>query len=229
MKACSKASSRFSRLAHGGKMKLARKTIMMHGGAELYVLSPAEPITNVTSGHDNKGFAAIFGNGSGYAFLTQFFAAAADLRKNEILYLDTKYFRNDGFEETFSEIEYNYAIVCTNYCETQVSPKEIEKALATKIYTEQIIDRTPTADLHYLDAWKTRRRLTVKLHKEILFLSTNRDGFISLAMGASNLAKCGDKYYDFMPHYHFDWDENTSASVGVTLYHWHSSSEMTKG
>lgn len=210
-------------------MKFAKKTIMMHGGVELYVLTPAELITNVTAGHDNRGSAAIFGNGSGYTFLTEFFSVAADLRKNEILYLDTNHYQDDGFDETFGEIDYNYAIVCTNYCETQVSPKEIENALAKKIYTEQIIDRTPTVDLHHVDAWKTQRRLTVKLHKEIMFLSTNRDGFISLAMGASNLAKGGDKYYDFMPHYHFDWDENTSASVGVTLYHWHSSNDIMKG
>lgn len=53
-----------------------------------------------------------------------------------------------------------------------------------------------------------------------MYISTNKDGFASLASGSCNLAEYGDKYYEFFPHDHFDWSENTSSSVGVTLYHW---------
>lgn len=203
-------------------MKLTKKTMILRGGTEVFVLTPAELVTNVTSGHDNKGFAAIFGNGSGYTFLTAFFSVASELRRNEILYLNTEFFRDNGFVETFSEIEYKYDIVCTNYCETQLSRKDIEKALTTKAYSEQIVNRSPTTDLHYPDSWKTERRLTVKLHKKIMFISTNKDGFISMAKGSSSMATYGDEYYDFLPHSHFDGYENTSTSVGITLYYWYN-------
>ncbi len=53
-----------------------------------------------------------------------------------------------------------------------------------------------------------------------MYISTNRDGFCSLAAGAEEMAENGDEHYDYLCHRHYDSDENTSASVGVTLYHW---------
>jgi len=47
--------------------------------------------------------------------------------------------------KVFNNCDYNLNIVCTNYCETQISPKDIEKILQVKIYSEEIINRSPGA------------------------------------------------------------------------------------
>ncbi|KNY25857.1 hypothetical protein [Pseudobacteroides cellulosolvens] len=203
-------------------MKITQKTITVHGGHEIFLLTPLMVNSNITSGHDNKGYVLIWGNGSGYKFLAECFSVASELKKNEILYLPAKFKGNDEFIQVFGNCDYNLNIVCTNYCETQISLKDIEKILKTKVCSEQIIDRSPIINTKYIERWKTDRRLTVKIYKRYLHISTNRDGFSSLAYGAGNMAEYGDVYYNFFPHVHYDWDENTYKSVGVNLYHWHN-------
>ncbi len=204
-------------------MKLIKKTISIHGGREIPVLAPLAPNSNITSGHDHKGDIMIWGNGSGYQYLAECFSIASELNKDEILYVPSQFKAGHKFVQTFDNCDYNLSIVCTNYCEIQISPKDIDKILRAKVYTEQIIYRSPTTRKEFIERWKTDRRLTVKIYKRGLYISTNKDGFSSLSFGACNIAEYGDNYYeDFLPHAHYDWNENTSASVGVTLYHWHN-------
>jgi regulator of sigma D len=203
-------------------VKLIRKKITIHGGNELFILKPCDISKSVTAGHDNKGFVLIWGNGSGYQFLAECFSIAASLQKNEILYIPIRYCPSDDFKETFNGFEYNYNIVCVNYCETQISLKDIEEILKIKIYTEETIILMPDVNTEYIDRWKTNRRLTVKIHRTNMYISTNRDGFHSLSRGACNLTEYGDEFInDYLPHMHYDWHENTSTSVGITLYYWH--------
>ncbi|SHO52525.1 hypothetical protein [Anaerocolumna xylanovorans] len=203
-------------------MELIKRRITVHGGKEVYVLTPGNVSKSITAGHDNKGFVLTWGNGSGYQFLAECFSAAADLQKNEILYLPVRYQASEEFIESFGGCEYNYNIVCTNYCETRISPKDIEEILKIKIWTEELIIRRSDIHTEYIDRWKTNKRLTVKIHKKNMYISTNRDGFHSLSCGACNLTEYGDEYIeDYLPHMHYDWNENTSVSVGVTLYYWH--------
>lgn len=203
-------------------MKLTRKKITIHGGKEVFILTPYNISKSIAAGQDNKGFVLIWGNGSGYRFLAEYFSIAAELQKNEILYLPVRYDASDDFKETFNGFEYNDNIICVNYCETQISPKDIEEILKIKTYTEDTIIRKPDVNTEYIDRWKTSRRLTVKIHKMNMYISTNRDGFHSLSCGACNLTEIGDEYIkDYLPHMHYDWDENTSASVGINLYYWH--------
>lgn len=116
-------------------------------------------------------------------------------------------------------------IICVNYCETQLSAKQIIKFLLNENFAvEDAISRPVQKYNEYIDMWKTNRRLTVKLYKKTLFIYTNGDGFKSLSNGAFNMAENGDdvELNDYSPHYHFDWDENTSKSEGLTLYYWHN-------
>lgn len=202
-------------------MQLIKKTITVHGGREVYILTPVTVHPAITSGHNNIDYVMIWGNGSGYQFLAECFQISAQLNKNEILYLPIHFKANENFKETFSDCDYNFNIICTNYCEIQIAPKDIEKILQVKVYSEQIINRSPTINTEFIYRWKTYRRLTVKIHKRNMYFTTNKYGFSSLARGAFHLTKYGNNYYDFLPHEHFDWDENTSSSTGVTLYHWH--------
>jgi hypothetical protein len=202
-------------------VKLIRKKITVHGGNEVFILTPCDISKSLTAGHNNKGFALTWGNGSGYQFLAECFSIAAGLQRNEILYLPIRYGASDEFKETFNEFAYNYNIVCINYCETQISSKDIEVILKIKTYTEEIIIRKPSVNNEFIDRWKTNRRLTVKIHGKNICISTNRDGFQSLSYGACNLTEYGDEYInDCLPHMHYDWNENTSTSVGITLYYW---------
>lgn len=107
-----------------------------------------------------------------------------------------------------------------------MSPKEIEDILRIKVWTEEIIKRNPKMNTEFIDRWKTNKRLTVKIHKKNMYISTNNDGFQSLSHGAYNLTEYGDEYIeDYLPHMHYDWGDNTAASVGVTLYYWHDKEE----
>ncbi|WFR59648.1 hypothetical protein QA584_11340 [Anaerocolumna sp. AGMB13025] len=202
-------------------MKLIKRKIKVYGGKEIYILTPYAISPNITAGHDNKGFVLIWGNGSGYQFLTECFSIAAELHKDEILYLPVRYQVGKEFTDTFQGCECNYDIVCRNYCETQISIKEIEDILKIKSRTEEIIQRNPKINKEFIDRWKTNRRLTVKIHKRNMYISTNRDGFHSLTYGAMNLTEYGDVYIeDYLPHMHYDWSENTSSSIGINLYYW---------
>ncbi len=206
-------------------MKLTKRKITVHGGKEVFILTPYDN-RNVSAGHDNKGFVIVWGNGSGYKLLTECFLIAAELLKNEILYLPVSYRASEEFTETFQGYEYNYNIICTNYCETQMSPKDIEDILKIKVWTEEVIQRNPKINTRFIDRWKTNKRLTVKIHKKNMYISTNRDGFQALSHGAYNLTAYGDDYIeDYLPHMHYDWGENTSTSVGLTLYYWHDKEE----
>lgn len=202
-------------------MRLTKRKITVHGGKDVYILTPHDIIRNITAGHNNKGYVVIWSNGSGFKLLAECFSIAAELQKNEILYLPLSYQAGKEFADMFQGFEYNYNIICTNYCETQISPKEIEDTLKIKTWTEEPVNRNPKVDVELIDRWKITKRLTVKLHKRNMYISTNSDGFQSLSYGASSLTEYGDEYMeDCLPHLHYDWDENTSASVGLNLYYW---------
>jgi len=205
-------------------MKLIRNTITMHGGKEVYILIPQEINENITAGHDNKGFVVILGNGSGYSFLAECFAIASELQKNEILYLPVRFKGCPEFEKRFSSFAYNLTIIFTNYCSTQISIKNIEKVLQVKVLKNETTTRAANINKENIERWKTERRLTVKIHKNNLYIASNRDGFSSLAYGAFKMSKYGDdvEYNDYQPHYHYDWQENTSTSNGVTLFYWNN-------
>lgn len=202
-------------------MELVKNDVLMHGGRKISIISPLIINPNITAGYDKNGYCFIWANGSGYAALAELFAIAADLKRDEVLLLPARYAASEEFQQVFSGFEYNYNIVCTNYCETQISIKDAEKIIEAKSHAKNVINRFPAVSADYIERWKIDRRLTVKVHKRNMYISTNRDGFHSLARGASDMSEYGDQYMDgFLPHRHFDWDENTSASLGVTLYYW---------
>lgn len=207
-------------------MELTKRTVVVHGGREVAILIPLTGHCGIAAGQDTKGRVYMWGNGGGYQFLTECFAVAAELDRNEILYLPMHYEASEHFRETFCDCDWNFDLICVNYCETQLTPKHIDKALSVKIYSEQAVRREPAINTAYVDEWKTHRRLTVKAYKRSIYVSTNRDGFSSLAHGASLMATCdGCHEEDGLAHVHYDWSENTSASLGVTLYHWQDRAE----
>jgi len=204
-------------------MLIDKKTVTIHGGKKIHLLTPCKIDYNITAGHNNKGFVIILGNGSGYHYLKECFLIAASLKENEILHIPICS-NESGYKEFIGDFTSNSNIYLVNYCEAQISPKGIDNVCNTKIFSNEIIERSLDIKEEYVDSWKTNRRLTVKNHKKNMIISTNRDGFINLADGAKHLSDYGDdvEYNDYPPHFHYDWGENTSKSDGVTLYYWHN-------
>lgn len=202
-------------------MQLERKTVKMHGDKEIHILTPCIIDENLVACHDNKGFEVILGNGTVFNNLKMMFHLAIDLEENEILCCPV----SSGvkkYESPFDEFSFYKNIYLMNYCRTQVSIKEINRVENSKIYQNKKITRVPISKTSNIEFWKSDRKLTVKKSNNNLYISTNRDGFTNLSNGAKYMGKYGDDitFNDDPPHTHFDWKENTSKSIGLTMYYW---------
>ena len=179
---------------------------------------------SITAIGDGKGNCYIFANGSGYKLLTDLFAICAELRKNEFMYLPLNFAYLGGYRAYFVDMpEAHYTgIGMVNYCDLQLSTKDMLSALNTKIYKTEKAGQVPHLPKKHIDPWKTKRRLTIKTQGKALIISTNGDGFIDLAQSCNRLTEYGDdaKCNDYSPHMHHDWKENTSKSAGLTFYYW---------
>lgn len=204
-------------------MKFNKRTYTLHGGVKQHILVPRKSFNNIVAAHDNKGFEVAVCNGSGYEILNKIFILAAKLKDNEMIYLPTIAGINE-YKKRFDNFTFYYGIYLTNYCTNRISPKEIAKTRSLKVYNEKVINTSINDTEKFIDHWKVNNRLTVKKYKKDMFISTNGDGFQDLANGARRMSKYGDdiECNDYSPHCHYDWSENTSKSVGITLYYWHN-------
>jgi hypothetical protein len=198
---------------------------MLHGGKKISLLTPIKLNINITITDDGKGYYYMISNGTGYSFLTEVFALGISLQKNEILYLPFEFSNMNSYETDFPNKEKHYSgLILINYCTTQIAAKDIICSIKTKTYQNESIAKTCEFSSEPINRWKTRHRTTVKAIGSFIIISTNADGFSSFAQSCSNLAEYGDdsKNNEFPPHMHHDWDENTSKSLGITLYYWQS-------
>jgi hypothetical protein len=51
-----------------------------------------------------------------------------------------------GVVNNYNRFDFNFNIICTNYCETQISLKGIEKVLQIKVYSEETVNLTTSID-----------------------------------------------------------------------------------
>jgi len=120
---------------------------------------------------------------------------------------------------------YLSGFVCMNYCAARFSVKEIAAALKAKSMQKQRVEREtekPYADWewHREKPWLLNRNLTVRSHSNTLYISTNGTQFQSIALACKGIADSGEAP-DSWAHEHFDWEENTSKSVGLDLRYWY--------
>jgi len=205
-------------------MGLIRKTVHLHGGRDIYILTPETIGREITAIDDKKGYFYLMSNGTGYTLLLKLFALAISLRNNELIHFPLDFAYQNAYEKDFPELENHYAgIVLFNYCKTQIDGKDILFALKSKPAKTELINRDTLFFDEFPDRWKTRHRLTVKNRGKLLIMSGNGDIFTSMAQSCANLAEYGDdaEYNKHPPHMHHDWDENTAKSVGITMYYWH--------
>lgn len=204
-------------------MKLSRKKILLHGGREVYILTP-ETVNNAITATEYKDIFLILTNGTGYTLLSELFALAISLDFNEIIYLPLNFSYMKIYERDFPEKENHCSgIVLFNYCATQINGKDISTALKNKAAEKEFIERETPFSYNYSDRWKIRRKLTVKKRGPLMIISGNGDVFASMAQSAADLAEYGDnaEYNEYPPHFNHNWDEKTSKSPGIILYYWH--------
>lgn len=202
-------------------MTLLRKTIRLHTGREISVLTPAETRRDVAATED-RGEYCIVANGTGFSLLARLFALAISLGNDELLYLPLSFACREAFQKAYPAVNtFLSGIVLFNYCTTQISVKDIVAALKNAPVKTETVFREPPAIGEYPSRWKRARRLTVKAHGPLLIISGNGDVFTAFAHTAINFASDGDTAERNDDHAHYDWDENTAKSPGVTLLYWH--------
>lgn len=204
-------------------MELVKRLVLLHGRQEISILTPNRLNYDITVATE-KGYCFMISNGSGYAYLSEFFALGISLQKDEVLYLPLEFRNMAAYVNDFSELnEKHYSgLILFNYCTAQFSAKEIISAIKAKIYRKELISRACDFSAEYTDRWKTIHRTTVKESGAFIIISTNADGFTSFAQSCAKLAEYGDdvQYNEYPPHMHHDHNENTFKSLGITLYYW---------
>jgi hypothetical protein len=198
-------------------IKMMKRTVPLHGGQTLHILTPKAPSGEVTAVHFQRGDHYICANAAGFAWLADIFSLAGFLRENEILYAPLPFAHRAAFQAT--DAVHLDGFVCMNYCAAQVSPKVIAAALHRKPAREEELDCTPRSCKPLQTQWQ-RRTLTVRQTGELLYISTNGSMFYALARESADLSSLGDDPEGWA-HSHFDWEENTAKSAGVTLHYWY--------
>lgn len=143
------------------------------------------------------------------------FMMASELKMNEVMYLPMS---NDflGFKDEF---HYYKGLLLMNYCETQLTQKELKWILEGYTFGHIIEDRTTNKKLEYIEPWNVRRKINVKRCKRHMIVSTNRNGFDYLANGCEYYHDWGDsdEYNKLFSHIHYDNDDITHRSIGITM------------
>jgi hypothetical protein len=62
-------------------MNLIKRRIMLHGQQEINILTPSRLNTDITITTDGKGYYFMMSNGTGYGYLSDFFALGISLKK----------------------------------------------------------------------------------------------------------------------------------------------------
>lgn len=204
-------------------MKIIKRRVLLTGEHELNILIPEKTCCDITA-TDNRGYYYLLSNGTGYSLFTDVFALATSLGKNELIYIPLEFMHTGSYTNDFPGENHYKGLVIFNYITTKLKSKDIAGALKTKIFKEERLIRQTSYSEEYPNHWETRRRLTVKKMGKLLILSGEKLVFTSMAHDCARLSEYGDnsKYNECPPHMHYDGDENTAKSVGITLYYWHN-------
>jgi len=203
-------------------MLFIKDTVLLHGGTRVHILKPYKMNSDITAVSNGKGFYVIFGNGTGYAFLAEVFHAAMTLNADELIYLrfDFQHFEALGDYWSLSDENHYKGVILFNYCSSRLKTKDILLSLKTKPVESNTVQRSMKPVRKHIEMWDTHNKLTVKEHSSRLIISGNRVVFEDLTISCLDHAENGDAPEFNQCHIHHDLYENTSKSVGITLYYW---------
>lgn len=170
----------------------------------------------------------ILGNGKGYAFLADAFACAAGLRQGQFIYIPVSMVPNKELSEQFPP-PFNLFLdmVLLNYCSLTLSSKEVVACLASNSRWEGRARIKPMSDKPSSRKEPSlKRKLTVKRVHKHLIISANGDMLRRMSSDGREMVNIPDAPYsnDYPEHFHYDWNERTSRSSGMTLRYWYNDS-----
>jgi len=168
----------------------------------------------------------VLGNGQGHAFLADAFACAASLRQGQFIYIPVSMIPNDELRDIFPQsINTFLDVVLLNYCALTLSSKEVAACLASNANWEGRVWVKPLRDEPYpRKEWNLRRKLTVKRIHKHLTISTNGYMYRCMARDSREMINIPDRQTsnNYTEHFHYDRDETTSRSYGMTLRYWYN-------
>ena len=206
-------------------MGIIKKQISLQKDRKISLLLPETVCPDINATDNSKGFCYLLSNGTGYSILSDVFALAASLEKNELIYYPLEFAHMDAYISTVPTLANHYkGIVIFNFNTTKISAKDISAALKAKTYTGESLSRQVSCAEDFPDRWKTRHKLTVKSAGKLLIISGDREVFTLMAQSCAWLSEYGDdnENNNCPPHIHHDWEENTAKSMGITFYYWHN-------
>ena len=204
------------------KLDLTRRTVLLHGGREVHILTPRR-ISPYICAFGWQGYYSVFANSSGNAVLKELLTIACALRKDELIHLPLSFPYYAEFIKDFWEpSEHLTNLIFMNYCTCQLKTKEIVLAIKSPPCRQQVIARSFPLSDDFVKRWKKQRRLTVKTAGKTLILSTNRDVFTDMAQSCKFLSELEDneEMNHLPPHMHYNYDENTAKSLGIVFTYW---------
>jgi len=206
-------------------MNIIKRKVMLPGNREVNILLPEEVCLEITATKNFDEY-LLLSNGTGYSALTDFFALATSLEKDELIYYPLEFSHMESYLKEFPDEIHYKGIVIQNYIVSQLDAKDISAALKIKTYKEEKLIRSDSYSDEFRKRWETRRKLTVKTAGQLLILSSEKEVFTSMAQSCAVLAEYGDDndidLKKYTPHQHHDWKENTAKSKGIIFYYWQS-------
>ncbi|HEU6438290.1 MAG TPA: hypothetical protein VE028_12630 [Nitratidesulfovibrio sp.] len=211
-------------------MKFRCKKIRGDHGATIRLLTPCDIPSGVTALELRAGDDYwILGDSEGHAFLAKAFSCAALLPQGEFIHIPVTFTPNAELKSMFPWQENTFLdIILANYCSLTLSRKQAQKNLACKSCVEEIVERVEGIPCYKYDQpWILHGRLTTKRVKKHLLVSTNRDMYLAMAWSSLEMTTIPDEdaSNDYAAHAHFDWDDATSKSPGLTLRYWYNSQD----
>jgi len=208
-------------------MDIIIRQVFLPGGREVNILLPEKPCPDITAIDNPLGYYFLLSNGTGYAALTEVFALATLLGKDELIYYPLEFAHMEAYKKEWNPPEYMKlfkGVAIFNFNAIKISARDIAAALEIKTYNKEKQSRRTDFAKEYIDIWKIKRKLTVKSAGKLLIISGYRETFTSMAQSCARLSKCGDDAEcNFEAHEHHDWDEeNTAKSIGISFHYWHN-------
>ena len=111
-------------------MNLIKRQILLPRKREVNILFPESICPAITATHDGTGHCFLISNGTGYALLTDIFALATSLEKNELIYCPLAFAYMDAYMRDFPDPEYLYkGIVIFNFNSIRIRVKDIIRTI----------------------------------------------------------------------------------------------------
>ena len=121
---------------------IIKRQILLPGKQKVNILLPETVCPDITATDDGKGYCYLLSNGTGYSILTDIFALATSLEKDELIFYPLEFAHMDAFINDFPALENHHkGVAIFNYNTTKISAKDISAALKIKTYTDEILIR----------------------------------------------------------------------------------------